>query len=160
MTRIYLKTMESLIILGLCIIVGLTFTSTMIRFIPGQGGIFWAEEVSRYVSIWIVFLAGGLGVRYWIHLNVDILILLLPRRAQSFVVIGCLVLMMVFQAVLIWYGTMLTISNHAQQSASLQMPMSYAYAAIPVGAVIMFGETFRLILREIVGAPREQFLPE
>jgi C4-dicarboxylate transporter DctQ subunit len=160
MSKLYLKTMETLIILGLCIIVGLTLTSTLIRFIPGQGGIFWAEEVSRYVSIWIVFLAGGLGVRYWIHLNVDIVILLLPRQLQTVVVIGCLILMLVFQAVLIWFGTVLTLSNHAQQSASLQMPMSFAYAAIPVGAVIMFGETVRLILREIAHAPREQFIPE
>jgi TRAP-type C4-dicarboxylate transport system permease small subunit len=159
MSNLYVKTLERLIILGLIAMIALTFASTVVRF-AGHGGIFWAEEVSRYISIWVVFLAGGLGVRYWIHLNVDIFTILLPKNAQKWMMMFCLVLMVVFQAVLIWFGTKLTISNHAQQSASLQMPMSFAYAAIPVGAFIMFCETLRLIAREIRGEPRESLLPE
>jgi TRAP-type C4-dicarboxylate transport system permease small subunit len=157
MTSAYIKTLETLIILGLVIMVSLTLGSTLIRLLPGQGGIFWAEEVSRYVSIWVVFLAGGLGIRYWIHLNVDIFVIMLPGRAQNWLMMFCLGLMLLFEGVLLWFGAMLTISNHAQQSASLQMPMSYAYAAIPVGAVIMIGETLRLIWREYKSEPREFF---
>lgn len=157
MTSAYIKTLETLIILGLVAMVSLTLSSTLIRLIPGQGGIYWAEEVSRYISIWVVFLAGGLGIRYWIHLNVDIVVIMLPGRAQNWLMIFCLGLMLLFEGVLLWFGGTLTISNHAQQSASLQMPMSYAYAAIPVGAVIMIGETLRLIWREYTSQPREFF---
>lgn len=157
MTSAYIKTLETLIILGLVAMVSLTLSSTLIRLVPGQGGIYWAEEVSRYISIWVVFLAGGLGIRYWIHLNVDIVVIMLPGRAQNWLMIFCLGLMLLFEGVLLWFGGTLTISNHAQQSASLQMPMSYAYAAIPVGAVIMIGETLRLIWREYTSQPREFF---
>lgn len=160
MTRLYVQTLEAIIILGLVIMVSLTFLSTAIRFIPGQGGIYWAEEVSRYVSIWVVFLAAGLGVRFWIHLNVDLFVAMLSGPVQRAMMVFCLVLMLVFQGVLIWFGTSLALSNHAQQSASLQIPMSYAYAAIPIGAIIMFGETLRLIVREFRRQPREVFEPE
>jgi C4-dicarboxylate transporter DctQ subunit len=66
--------------------------------------------------------------------------------------------MLLFEGVLIWYATQLTISNHAQQSDSLRMPMSFAYAAIPVGALIMCGETLRLIVRELRGEARVTLL--
>ena len=49
--KAYVATIEALIIAGLTVMVGLTFASTAIRFVPGYGGIFWAEEVTRYVSI-------------------------------------------------------------------------------------------------------------
>lgn len=155
MSNLYVRTLERLIILGLVTIVTLTLASTLIRFIPGYGGIYWAEEVSRYVSIWVVFIAGGLGIRFWIHLNVDIVVASFPPRVQRAFMVFCLVLMILFELVLLWFGAKLAISNHAQQSASLQMPMSFAYAAIPVGAVIMLYETARLIVREFQGHPRE-----
>jgi TRAP-type C4-dicarboxylate transport system permease small subunit len=160
MSNLYTRTLEGLIILGIITIVTLTLASTLIRFIPGYGGIYWAEEVSRYVTIWVVFIAGGLGIRYWIHLNVDIMLAQLPLRGQRGMMIFCLLLMMMFEIVLLWFGTKLALANHAQQSASLQMPMSVAYAAIPVGAVIMLYETARLILREWRGEAREALILE
>lgn len=154
MSKLYVNTLESLIIAGLITIVTLTLASTMVRF-AGYGGIYWAEEISRYVTIWVVFIASGLGIRFWIHLNVDILIMRMPPIVQRWLTCFCLLLMMVFQLVLVWFGTELAIANHAQQSASLQMPMSFAYAAIPVGGVIMLYETIRQIIREYRGEPRE-----
>jgi C4-dicarboxylate transporter DctQ subunit len=153
MTKLYVRTLEALIVPGLCIMVGLTLLSTAVRF-SGHGGIYWAEEVTRYISIWVVFLAAGLGVRFGIHLNVDLFVSYLPKRIEDPLMIICLLLMLLFEGVLIWYATQLTISNHAQQSASLRMPMSFAYAAIPVGALIMCGETLRLIVRELRGEAR------
>lgn len=159
MSELYVKTLERFVIFGLVAIVGLTLANTFVRF-AGYGGIYWAEEVSRYTSIWVVFIAAGLGMRFWIHLNVDLFTVMLPKSVQRPLMVFCLLLAMVFQSVLIWFGTLLAISNHAQQSASLQMPMSFAYAAIPVGALIMFYETARLIVREIRGQPREIFVPD
>jgi C4-dicarboxylate transporter DctQ subunit len=150
-TNLYIKSVETLIILGLCIMVGLTFTSAMIRFIPGFGGIFWAEEVTRYVSIWVVFLAAGLGMRYGIHLSVDMVALALPEPLRRSLFVFAYVVSILFQGVLVYYGVQLSISNYAQQSASLQMPMTYAYAAIPVGGFIMLCETLRLIRLELTG---------
>lgn len=146
MVRVYIWSVEALIILGLTVMVGLTFASTVIRFLPGFGGIYWAEEITRYVSIWVVFLAGGLGVRYGIHLNLDLLFAAVPRSVGRLLLLFAFALMLIFEFVLVYYGIKMTIMNHAQQSTSLRFPMSYAYAAVPVGGFIMFCETVRLIV--------------
>ena len=120
MTKIYIHLIEALIILGMIVMVALTFTSAMIRFVPGFGGIFWAEEVTRYVSIWMVFLAAGLGVRRGIHLSADMIAMAAPESVRRGMFLFAYALMLVFEGVLLWYGTQLAISNHAQQSASLR----------------------------------------
>jgi TRAP-type C4-dicarboxylate transport system permease small subunit len=155
MQKLYITFVETLIILGLIVMVALTFANTVIRFVPGYGGIFWAEEITRYVSIWVVFLGAGLGVRYGIHLSVDLLVGALPKPLQRVFYVVSYLLMMIFEGVLVYYGTKLAISNYAQQSASLQMPMAYPYAAIPVGGAIMFMETLRLVVRTLRGLPHE-----
>jgi TRAP-type C4-dicarboxylate transport system permease small subunit len=38
--------------------------------------------------------------------------------------------------VLIWYGTQMTMRVRTQQIAMLNLPMSWFYAAIPVGALL------------------------
>jgi C4-dicarboxylate transporter DctQ subunit len=152
MGKLYVGLIESLIILGLAVMVALTFSSTVVRFV-GYGGLFWAEEVTRYVSIWVVFLAAGLGVRYGIHLSVDLLVAVLPKPVQRIFYIFSYLMMIGFAGLLVYYGTKLAISNYAQQSASLRMPMTYVNAAIPVGAALMIYETVRLLIREIRGDP-------
>jgi TRAP-type C4-dicarboxylate transport system permease small subunit len=143
--RLYVNLIESLIILGLCAMVALTFTSTAFRFF-GYGGIFWAEEVTRYISIWVIFLAAGLGVRYGIHLRVEIVGELVPAGFKKVLNIFSHIMVLTFAGLLLYYGTKLSISNYAQQSASLRMPMTYVNAAIPVGAILMIHETLRLLI--------------
>ena len=45
---------------------------------------------------------------------------------------------------LIWFGSQVTLLNMEQQSTSLEFPMGYVYAAIPIGGVLMLFETLRL----------------
>ena len=71
------------------------------------------------------------------------------RRALR---VGSCVLMLAFEAVLVWFGTIVAVSNMEQQSSSLLLPMGYFYAAIPAGGAIMMYETVRVLLRTIRGA--------
>ena len=142
----FVSLIEWLAIACLATMVAITFASTAIRFlIPGWGGIYWAEEVTRYTSIWMVFLASGLGVRYGVHLHVDLLTARLPTEAQRILSIFACVLMIGFEGVLIYYGTVVAISNMDQQSSSLLIPMGVVYAAIPVGGGLMLFETIRVM---------------
>lgn len=148
----YVKTVEWLAIGCLAAMVVISFASTAIRYlVPGLGGIYWAEEVTRYASIWMVFLASGLGVRYGVHLKVDLLTARLPAGVQHALNAFCCVLMLGFEAVLVWFGTVVTISNMDQQSTSLEMPMGVVYAAIPVGGVLMIFETARVLIATLRG---------
>lgn len=155
--RLYLHVLIWLIVLSLAVMVAVTFASTAIRFlVPGMGGIYWAEEITRYVSVWMVFLAAALGIRYGVHLHVDLVIAALPpnvRRAASVLICA---LVMSFEGVLVYFGTIVTISNMDQQSSSLLIPMGYFYAAIPVGGFLMLCETIRALVRTLAGKTPEK----
>ncbi|WP_232830793.1 TRAP transporter small permease [Tropicimonas sp. IMCC34011] len=143
-----------MIILGLVLMVAMTFTSTAMRVV-GYGGLYWAEEVTRYISVWVVFLGSGLGVRYGVHLSVDIVLELVPHALRLPLLMFSHAAFLIFAGVLVWFGWELAISNYAQQSASLRMPMTYVHIAIPVGGALMIFETLRLAIRDIQGKPRE-----
>ena len=146
----FVRTVEWLAIGCLAIMVAITFASTAVRFlVPGWGGIYWAEEVTRYTSIWMVFLASGLGVRYGVHLHVDLVTARLPSGAQRLLTMLSCVLMMIFEGVLVYFGTVVALSNMGQQSSSLLIPIGVVYAAIPVGGLLMLFETVRVLIATI-----------
>ena len=79
--RLYVITIEVLVSLALAAMVGIGFVSTVLRWVPGSGGLYWSEEIIRYACIWMVFLCSGLTIRYGIHFRVDLLLNRLPKRA-------------------------------------------------------------------------------
>lgn len=159
MSRLYVSALEWIIVACLAVMVAVTFASTALRFVPGWGGLFWAEEVTRYANIWMVFLAAGLGVRYGVHLHVDLVVQALPAPLRrAFEALACLV-MLAFEGVLIWFGTKVALINMDQQATSLEFPMGIVYAAIPVGAAIMMFETLLRLRRALVGNGHAQRAP-
>src|SRR4051812_13188825 len=123
MQRAYVRITETLVILCLLVMVAVSFVSTLLRGVPGWGGLFWAEEITRYACIWMIFLASGLTIRFGVHFRVDLLTARLPASAQTAFNIFAAALMIWFEATLIWFGSIVTISNMDQQSTSLQFPM-------------------------------------
>ncbi len=142
--RIYIRTIEILVMLAFVSMVAIGFVSTVLRGVPGWGGLYWAEEIIRYACIWMVFLASGLTIRYAVHFRVDLLFSLFPARGQRWFWYFAFAVMIWFELVLIWFGSRVTILNMEQQSTSLEFPMGYVYAALPVGGALMLFETLRL----------------
>ena len=150
----YVQGIEWLVVACLAVMSAVTFASTAIRFlVPGMGGIYWAEEVTRYTSIWMVFLAAGLGVRYGVHLHVDLITARLPNGVQRALRVSSCLLMLVFEGVLVYFGTIVMLDTMDQQSSSLLVPMGYMYAAIPVGGLLMAFETVRALARVLADEP-------
>ncbi len=142
--RIYVRTIEILVMLAFVAMVAIGFVSTVLRGVPGWGGLYWAEEIIRYACIWMVFLASGLTIRYAVHFRVDLVFALFPARGQRWFWYFAFAVMIWFELVLIWFGSRVTILNMEQQSTSLEFPMGYVYAALPVGGALMLFETLRL----------------
>lgn len=142
--RLYVRVIEVLTFVAIAAMVGIGFVSTALRAVPGQGGLYWAEEIIRYACIWMVFLCSGLTIRYGIHFRVDLLLAVLPRRAAIGLGLFAVAVMIWFEVVLIWFGSKVTLMNMEQQSTSLEFPMGYVYVAIPLGGALMLFETLRL----------------
>jgi TRAP-type C4-dicarboxylate transport system permease small subunit len=78
---------EWLMALALAIMVVLVFGNVVLRYVFNSG-IAWAEEVSRLMFVWLIFLGAILALRHHAHLGVELVQAKLPpgaRRACAFV---------------------------------------------------------------------------
>lgn len=98
------------------------------------------EEVVVYLTVWAVFLAASQLVRTDGHVRPDIVLRLLPPRAQRWLeTFNCCVALL-FCSGLAWYGLQIALTSYALDERSetgLQFPMWAYYAALPVGGGLM-----------------------
>lgn len=99
--------------------------------------IVWAEELSRYLFVWISFLGGGLGVGTNIHVGVDSLVAILPPRPKLVVQIAVELLIVVFTVVLIWVGWEFMMFGMRSAALLLPIKMGHVYMAVPAGGFVM-----------------------
>ncbi len=81
------RIVEWLMALALAIMVVLTFGNVVLRY-AFNTGIDWAEELSRLMFVWLIFLGSILALRQRAHLGVEILQAALPpalRRVSAII---------------------------------------------------------------------------
>ena len=119
----------------LALATALVFWQVVTRFLVGDAAA-WTEVLARGVVVWMVFLAAGAAFRLGAMIPLEFLRNVLPpdwRRIVMLVVTGLTLLTL---GVLAWYGVQMTIRVSTQRIAMLDLPMSWFYAAIPVGALL------------------------
>jgi len=98
----------------------------------------WSEEVIRYFIIWIVFLGMAVAVRKGLLISVEIVQHNVPRKVRKFMGLLTVLVNMFFLLILIVYGFGIMDNLAGQTTGSIEIPVSWTYAAIPVGSVIAF----------------------
>lgn len=105
------------------------------RFILSQPST-WTEEAMRRLLIWMVMFGVVAAVRRGALVSVDLML----RTARGWwreVVRWIITLAtLAFLGVLLWFGIDLVTRVRFQTFASLELSMSWAYAALPVGAAL------------------------
>lgn len=110
----------------------------------------WSEEVARYSMIWMSFLGGGLVFRHGGHIVIDTVVARIPKGVVRLVVVGFAhLVVIVFLAVLAWYGYSLMMRGNYMTTAALRLPMSVPYAAIPVGSIMMIYHLVAALLQSL-----------
>lgn len=124
-----------LIVLLLAMVI-IIFCNVVLRYSTGDS-IIWAEEVARHMMIWVAFLGAGLALRFGGHVAIDNLHRAVSTRTarvlRTLVVVG-LSLFFIFMTVAssdyVW-------RTRFQSTAATDIPISFIYAAMPVGFVLM-----------------------
>lgn len=75
------RLVEWLMALALSVMVVLIFGNVVLRY-AFNSGIAWAEEISRLMFVWLIFLGAILALRRHAHLGVELLQARLPRAAR------------------------------------------------------------------------------
>lgn len=131
-----------LLVLALVIgaLAGLAFMQVIARYVLAAP-LTWSEEVIRYALIWTVFLGAGIAVRKGLMVAVEIVVHIVPGPARR--VMGWVVTLVsaVFWLVLLVYGIIILDAVQGMRSGAVELPMSFIYLAVPLGAAIALVNT-------------------
>lgn len=123
----------------------------------------WSEELARYLFVWISFLGSAVGVRMQVHLGIDLIDKILSPRGRKIMTIGVNILIQIFLVVVIYWGIRILKVVQFQKSASMGIPMTYPYLAVPVGSALMLLNSLRLswsvLFSSGTPAPKEEVAP-
>jgi TRAP-type C4-dicarboxylate transport system permease small subunit len=109
------------------------FTSAALRPFP------WGDEIIRLTSIWVAFLAAGIGVRESSHLSVDYFVSrLFAPRGRIILKKITLSVVLISMILLVWHGIAQVITNTKSMLQNVPVSIAWFYAAIPVGCAYIF----------------------
>lgn len=96
----------------------------------------WTEEFMRRLLIWMVALGIVVAFRQGALVSVDLMLRTSRGRWRTVVRAFITTTSLAFLSVLVWQGFMLVERTRFQTFASVDISMAWAYAALPVGAVL------------------------
>ena len=130
----------ALLLAAMTLITGLAIAG---RFVFSYS-LFWSDELTRFLLIWISFLGMSVGVRRGAHPGIDSLVRGLPPRTARIVFSCAAVLSLLFFAVMVTYGGVLILRTWPQRSPSMGLRMTVPYLAVPVAGLLMMFHGFAL----------------
>lgn len=118
----------------LCSIVGLQFIQVVGRYGFGRS-ISWAEELSRFALLALVYISSAIGARYATHIRITAQMALFPEKMRVFCAALSALIWIAFNCVVIWYSIELieSMGRRPFVSGALLWDMRYIYAIIPLG---------------------------
>lgn len=132
------------IFLAVCL---LNFSQVFGRYAMGSS-LSWAEEVMRYLMIWVMMLGGTAAIYRGDHMAIDTVPELLSGRGRQIARSILFGIAGAFCVLLLWYGWPAALANAGQRAAASGISMIFAYMAVPVGAALMI---VQIVLCWIVG---------
>lgn len=113
----------------------------------------WSEEAGRYLFVWISFMGAAAGVRYQVHLGIDIIEKLSSPATYRIVVILVNLIIQVFLLVVMYWGFKILAIIRFQTSPSMGISMIYPYLAVPLGSLFMLINSLRISWAAKTGLP-------
>jgi C4-dicarboxylate transporter DctQ subunit len=136
--RLLCRAEEMFVGAALAFSAGLLFLNVVLRY-WFLAPISWAEELSLYLVVWIVFVGASVAVRTRGHIAIDLLALALGPVNRRRLALSVGMLVVVFLAFFIYYsaGHTLRIRESGQLTPVMLQPMWLAYLALPAGSALM-----------------------
>jgi len=130
------KMLEFLIVFLLMLMTVLMFAQVLGRFVF-QNGLFWAEELSRFTMITLVYLGAGVACKNKDHISVTILDGILKGTTHKLYRVFVALLSIAFLILVAKVGFSVLHVVSSQKSANMQITMNLIYMVIPISSCIM-----------------------
>lgn len=109
----------------------------------------WAEELARFMFVWVTTLGASIAIRRNVHLRVDLVVDFLKPKPRFILQIITYTAILIFLIYLCRLGIDLMGRTMINKSAGLRIPMAYPYAAIPVGGTFMILSCIEFIAKKV-----------
>lgn len=109
----------------------------------------WAEELARFMFVWVTMLGASVAIRRNVHLRVDLVVDFLKPRPRFILQIITYTMILLFLIYLCRLGVDLMSRTMINKSAGLRIPMAYPYAAIPLGGALMILSCVEFIAKKV-----------
>lgn len=125
------------IIAVILIIMSLTiFSQVFSRFFLGAS-LAWSEELSRYLMAWLVFLGAAISIRKQSLIGVEAFVDLVSKNVKKYIKTFVYIVCLGFGIFLVLKGIDMLEIVATQKSPAMKVPMTWVYASIPFGGVLM-----------------------
>ena len=134
----------SILLLAVCVVAVIRVASryahllgenAVSRFVGGAGS--WSVELCTYLFIWMVFVGASLALKKHEHFAVEVFVDRLPARATVWAERLSHLFVILFAAILIWFGGAQVAAAWDTVTPALEIPRSVPYAAVPFGGALM-----------------------
>lgn len=125
----------------------IVFTNVIFRYFLSMG-IFWYEELSRFLFIWIVFLGAVLAYIKGDHLALDVVLIYLKPKARKSLIVAADFLVIVSLIVMTQGAYLMAMDSLASGwiASTIPIPYGYVYMVGPLSSVLML---FQAVIKTI-----------
>jgi len=109
----------------------------------------WAEELVRYLMIWMVMIGAALVQSRNDHIRIDFFPMLAGPRGRRFMETAFRLCTLIFLIILIFKGIKIAYFNRLFESSGLRITMFWPMLAVPLGAILMGIYTAQALVRDI-----------
>lgn len=127
------------------------FLQVIFRFVI-DFPISWANELSRYLMVWLTFIGASLAARNNGLIKLEVLLNIIPANYQKIIGFVAGIIVFLFLFMLIYYGISILETVNMQTSPALHISMAIPYSAIPIGGILMFCNTLASLFDNKMGA--------
>ena len=113
----------------------LVFVSAMMRTLGFP--LNWAQDAALIMFAWLSFIGGDIALHSTGLIGVDLFVVHFPKKVQKAIDILFKVIMLVFLAVLVYFGFQFVMTGYKRLITTLNVSYAYVTASVPVGALLM-----------------------
>ncbi|QPM90450.1 TRAP transporter large permease [Pseudooceanicola algae] len=113
----------------------------------------YSEEFLRFSLVWLGFIAAGYAFATRSHLNLPLLIEMLPTRGQTFMAFFNALLTLTFGVVLVYGGWSSMTSSGGMMTPMLQIPTAVLQSVVAISGVMIAATQASYILSRLRAAP-------
>ena len=122
------------------------------RYITAQPAT-WTGEVAGIAFAWMVFMGAAAGLKYGMHVAIDMGVMLLPAAGRRVLMALADLLVLAFLLVLTVLAVQFTIDAWGDPTSVLRLPRSVTYGSVVLGSACMVVRHLQTARRRWQGLP-------